>query len=76
LQGSVAARFDRCLTYTLLHTQPNGSPPPCGPDPEPYLESISQYEEVGYDQIYIHQVGLDQEGFFWFFEREILPEPC
>jgi hypothetical protein len=47
--------------------------PPCGPDPEPYLESIRQYEEVGYDEIYIHQIGPDQEGFFRFFEKEILP---
>jgi len=48
--------------------------PPCGPDPEPYLESIRQYEEAGYDEIYIHQIGFDQEGFLGFFEREIMPE--
>jgi G6PDH family F420-dependent oxidoreductase len=48
--------------------------PPCGPDPEPYLESIRQYEKVGYDEIYMHQIGPDQEGFFRFFEKEILPE--
>ena len=48
--------------------------PPCGPDPEPYLESIRQYEEAGYDEIYVHQIGFDQEGFFRFFEKEILPE--
>jgi hypothetical protein len=48
--------------------------PPCGPDPEPYLESIRQYEEAGYDEIYMHQIGPDQEGFFRFYEQEILPE--
>jgi hypothetical protein len=48
--------------------------PGCVPDPEPYLESIRQYEEVGYDEIYMHQIGPDQEGFFRFFEKEILPE--
>jgi G6PDH family F420-dependent oxidoreductase len=48
--------------------------PPCGPDPRPYLESIRQYEEAGYDEIYIHQIGPDQEGFFRFYEKEILPE--
>jgi G6PDH family F420-dependent oxidoreductase len=36
--------------------------PPCGPDPGPYLESIRQYAEAGYDEIYIHQIGPDQEG--------------
>ena len=47
--------------------------PPCGPDPEPYLESIRQYEEAGYDEIYMHQIGPDQEGFFRFYEKEIRP---
>jgi hypothetical protein len=48
--------------------------PPTGPDPEPYLESIRQYEEAGYTEIYMHQIGPDQESFFRFFEKEILPE--
>jgi hypothetical protein len=47
---------------------------PTGPGPEPYLESIRQYEEAGYTETYIHQIGPDQEGFFRFFEKEILPE--
>ena len=45
----------------------------CGPDPEPYVEQIQQYAEAGYDHVYIHQIGPDQEGFFGFAEREILP---
>src|ERR671914_686390 len=49
--------------------------PPTGPDPQPYLESIRQYEEAGYTEIYMHQIGPDQEGFFRFFGKEILPEP-
>jgi len=45
----------------------------CGPDPEPYLEKIAKYEEAGYDHVYIHQVGPDQDGFFKFYERELAP---
>jgi coenzyme F420-dependent glucose-6-phosphate dehydrogenase len=45
----------------------------CGPDPGPVLEQIDQYERAGYDHVYLHQVGRDQEGFFRFAEREILP---
>jgi G6PDH family F420-dependent oxidoreductase len=45
----------------------------CGPDPEPHLEAIREYEEAGYDHIYVHQVGPNQEGFFDFYRREILP---
>ena len=29
---------------------------------------------MGYTEIYVHQIGPDQEGFFRFFEKEILPE--
>ena len=45
----------------------------CGPDPERHLERLRAYEKVGYDHVYVHQVGQDQEGFFKFYEREVLP---
>lgn len=46
---------------------------PCGPSLEPYVESVQQYIEAGYDHVYFHQIGSDQEGFFGFAERELLP---
>jgi coenzyme F420-dependent glucose-6-phosphate dehydrogenase len=45
----------------------------CGPDAEPVLEKIRAFEEAGFDQVYLHQVGPDQEGFFEFAKRELLP---
>jgi G6PDH family F420-dependent oxidoreductase len=45
----------------------------CGPDPQPYLDQLKAYEDAGYDHVYFHQVGRDQEGFFGFAERELLP---
>ncbi len=45
----------------------------CGPDPERHLAAIAEYADAGYDHVYIHQVGPDQDGFFDFYEREILP---
>jgi coenzyme F420-dependent glucose-6-phosphate dehydrogenase len=45
----------------------------CGPDPERHLGEIRKYEQAGFDHVYVHQVGRDQEGFFRFYEREILP---
>ncbi len=45
----------------------------CGPDPARHLEAIREYVEAGYDHVYVHQVGPDQEGFFDFYEREVLP---
>jgi G6PDH family F420-dependent oxidoreductase len=46
----------------------------CGPDPEPYLEQFRAFADAGYDHVYFHQVGPDQDGFFAFAERELLPE--
>lgn len=46
----------------------------CGSDPERYLAMINEYVEAGYDHVWIHQVGPDQEGFFRFFEKEVLPK--
>jgi coenzyme F420-dependent glucose-6-phosphate dehydrogenase len=45
----------------------------CGPDPEVHLARIRQYTDAGYDHVYLHQVGPDQEGFLRFVQREILP---
>jgi G6PDH family F420-dependent oxidoreductase len=45
----------------------------CGPDPERHIESIQRYVDAGYDELYVTQVGPDQEGFLRFYEREILP---
>ena len=44
-----------------------------GPDATKYLAKIDEYAQAGYDHVYIHQVGPDQEGFIRFAEREILP---
>jgi coenzyme F420-dependent glucose-6-phosphate dehydrogenase len=46
----------------------------CGPDPERHKEQIREFEAAGYDHVYIHQVGPDQQGFLDFYAREILPE--
>jgi coenzyme F420-dependent glucose-6-phosphate dehydrogenase len=45
----------------------------CGPDPERHLEAIREYQQAGYDHVYVHQVGRDQESFLRFYAEEILP---
>jgi G6PDH family F420-dependent oxidoreductase len=44
----------------------------CGPDPDRHHEAIRGFEEAGFDHVYVHQVGPDQDGFIRFYEREIL----
>lgn len=45
----------------------------CGPDPRRHLDAIEAYADAGFDHVYIHQVGPDQDGFFSFYRDEILP---
>jgi len=46
----------------------------CGPDPERHIAEIRKYADAGFDHIYVHQVGPDQEGFFRFYAGEVLPK--
>lgn len=45
----------------------------CGPDAGKHIEEIQKYADAGYDHIYIHQIGPNQEGFFRFYEKNVLP---
>ncbi|MFN2606381.1 MAG: TIGR03557 family F420-dependent LLM class oxidoreductase [Acidimicrobiales bacterium] len=45
----------------------------CGPDPDRHLAAIAAFATAGFDHVYVHQVGPDQEGFFRFYEAEVLP---
>jgi len=45
----------------------------CGPDVDRHVEAIREHLDAGYDHVYFHQVGPDQEGLFDFAERELLP---
>lgn len=47
---------------------------PCGADPEEHIAAIRKYVDAGFDHVYIHQIGPDQEGFLRFYEREVLPD--
>ena len=46
----------------------------CGPDPERHLDAIRKYLDAGYEYVYVHQVGHEQDGFFDFYRREVLPK--
>jgi len=45
----------------------------CGPDPQRHVEAIRKFVDAGFDRVYVHQVGPDQDGFFEFYRREVLP---
>jgi coenzyme F420-dependent glucose-6-phosphate dehydrogenase len=47
---------------------------PCGPDPERHITAVKKFADAGFDHVYIHQIGAEQEGFFRFYEQEVLPK--
>jgi hypothetical protein len=47
---------------------------PCGPDPEPYNKAIRAYQEAGFDEVYLGQVGGRLEGAFDFLATQVLPQ--
>ncbi|MCW2715120.1 MAG: luciferase-like protein [Frankiales bacterium] len=61
------------MQASQLVTRESVADKPHGPDPAAYLEQIRAYADAGYDELYLHQIGADQEGFFDFVERELLP---
>ena len=46
----------------------------CGPDSQKHIDKINEFAEAGFDQVYVHQVGPNQEGFIRFYEKEVLPK--
>lgn len=45
----------------------------CGPDVSSHVGLVRKYADAGYTHVYLHQIGPDQEGFFRFCARELLP---
>lgn len=40
---------------------------------EDFVNAVRPYVEAGFDEVYLSQVGPEQEGFFDFWERELHP---
>jgi G6PDH family F420-dependent oxidoreductase len=47
---------------------------PCGPDIEKHLEAIRSYEQAGFDELYISQIGPNQDGFFEAYPERVLAQ--
>jgi G6PDH family F420-dependent oxidoreductase len=45
----------------------------CGPDPETHIQRAQEFVDAGFDHVYFHQVGPDQDGFFRFYTDKVLP---
>ena len=46
----------------------------CGPEVKRHVDGIRKFADAGFDHVYVHQVGPDQEGFFRFYRETVMPE--
>jgi G6PDH family F420-dependent oxidoreductase len=46
---------------------------PCGPDAEHHLEAIKAFARAGFDELYVQQIGPDQDAFFAAYREQVLP---
>jgi hypothetical protein len=47
---------------------------PVGPDPDVHVTALRQFLDVGYDELYVQQIGPDQDAFFDFYGSKVLPQ--
>ena len=46
----------------------------CGNNPQEHIDEIKEFINAGYDHVFVHQLGPEQEGFINFYKEEVLPE--
>jgi G6PDH family F420-dependent oxidoreductase len=46
---------------------------PCGPDVDRHVEMVEAYARAGFDELYIQQIGPEQDAFFEAYRDEVLP---
>lgn len=59
---------------TLVTRQMVAEAWPCGPDRDKHVQALLNYAAAGFDELYVQQIGEQQEEFFDFYAREVLPE--
>ncbi|MFD8493794.1 TIGR03557 family F420-dependent LLM class oxidoreductase [Amycolatopsis sp. NPDC059657] len=46
----------------------------CGPDPDRHLSQVRQFADAGFDEVYVQQIGPDQDEFFAGWQSAVLPK--
>ena len=45
-----------------------------GDDPKAFVDGVREYLDAGVDEVYVHQIGPDMDGFFRGWAEHVLPE--
>jgi G6PDH family F420-dependent oxidoreductase len=46
----------------------------CGPDVERHVAKLQEYADAGFDELYVNQIGPDQDAFFTAYRERVLPQ--
>jgi len=58
---------------TLVTPEMVGDSTTCGNDPEEHARTLRAFADAGFDEVYVNQIGPDQQGFFDFYRTQVLP---
>ena len=45
----------------------------CGPDVDRHVAALQEYADAGFDELYVNQIGPDQDAFFAAYGDHVLP---
>ncbi|MGR8010961.1 hypothetical protein [Streptomyces hypolithicus] len=65
------AHFEQA-SQLVTHEQVSGNVP-CGDDVEEHVGAVRAYVDAGFDEVYIGQIGPDQDAFFTASRDKLLP---
>ncbi len=57
----------------LVSTDQATADVPCGPAVDRHLRAIQAYEDAGFDELYVNQIGPEQDAFFAAYAEHVLP---
>jgi len=54
--------------------EPDAMVTPVGPDVSAHVQALRKFVDAGYDELYVQQIGPDQDAFFDFYGSKVLSE--
>ncbi|MFG2662068.1 LLM class F420-dependent oxidoreductase, partial [Streptomyces sp. NPDC048425] len=65
------AHFEQASTLVTEEAVADGMV--CGADVDEHVRAVAAYVDTGFDEVYVGQIGPDQQGFFDFYRSDVLP---
>jgi G6PDH family F420-dependent oxidoreductase len=57
----------------LVSEEMIGESVPCGPDLDRHIEALEEYAQAGVDELFVQQIGPDQDAFFEAYASDVVP---